>query len=96
MDDKIRINLLIADINFPVQILPENEEVVRKAAKQVNDKIMKFRTKWPDLNLEKILAVTAYEFSLQHLLQIEKNDTAPYAEKIKELTETLEEYFKAE
>ena len=37
MDDKWKINLSMADATYPVWIKPEDEEIVRKAAQQVND-----------------------------------------------------------
>lgn len=40
--------------------------------------------------------MVAYQFSLEKLQLLERNDTAPYTEKVKELTELLEDYFKGE
>ena len=36
MNDKIKINLQIADSNYPLTINREEEQMVREAAKQVN------------------------------------------------------------
>jgi len=38
--------------------------------------------------------MTAFEFALLALDQQERNDTEPYKEKIKELTEVLDEHFR--
>ena len=45
---------------------------------------------------EKIIAMVAYQFSLERLQLMQRNDTSPYVEKVKELTELLEDYFKEE
>ncbi|WP_321479334.1 cell division protein ZapA [uncultured Bacteroides sp.] len=94
MNDKIKINLQIADSNYPLQIDREEEEVVREAAKQVNIRLNAYRTHYKNLNPEKIIAMVAYEFSLENIKQRQRNDTKPYTEKIEELTELLEEYFR--
>lgn len=92
MDDQIKINLQIADNNYPLTIKRSDEEMVRKAAKQVNLKLNKYRERYPTLGLEKVLGMVAYDLSLEILKLEDKNDTVPYTEKMKELTEELEEY----
>ena len=63
----------------------------------MNDKI-KINLQIADKNLEpeKIIAMVAYQFSLERLQLMQRNDTSPYVEKVKELTELLEDYFKEE
>ena len=54
MDDKWKINLSMADATYPVWIKPEDEEIVRKAAQQVNDILKEYREKWPNVEKERI------------------------------------------
>lgn len=96
MNDKIKINLQIADTNYPLTINRDEEEMVREAAKQVNIRLNAYRTHYPNLDLEKVIGMVAYQFSLENLRLIQKNDTVPYTEKIKELTKVLEDYFREE
>ncbi len=96
MNDKIKINLKMAGASYPLTINREEEEMVRKAAKQVNIRLNKYREVYKNLEPEKIIAMVAYQFSLEKLQLLERNDTAPYTEKVKELTELLEDYFKGE
>ncbi|NDV80955.1 cell division protein ZapA [Bacteroides sp. 51] len=97
MNDKIKINLHMADGTYPVFIQSlDDEEMVRKAAQQVNFLINERRKKFPTVDLEKILVMVAYQFSLEALKEKEINDTVPYTEKIKELTGVLEDYFRSE
>ncbi|MCD7899972.1 MAG: cell division protein ZapA [Bacteroides sp.] len=93
MNDKIKIKLRIADSYYPLTIDREEEEIVRLAAKQINDKLNTYRGHYKDLETEKILAMIAYDFSRQVLELKDKNDTRPYAEKIEELTELLDKQF---
>ena len=96
MNDKIKINLQIADSNYPLTINREEEEMVREAAKQVNIRLNAYREYYKNLEPEKIIAMVAYQFSLEKLQLMQRNDTTPYTEKVKELTELLEDYFKKE
>ena len=94
MNDKIKINLQIADSNYPLTINREEEEMVREAAKQVNIRLNAYREYYKNLEPEKIIAMVAYQFSLEKLQLMQRNDTTPYTEKVKELTELLEDYFR--
>lgn len=96
MNDKIKINLQLADSNYPLTIDREEEEVVREAAKQVNAKLNAYREVYKNLEPDKIIAMVAYQFSLERLQLMQRNDTRPYADKVKELTELLDDYLKEE
>ena len=96
MNDKIKINLQIADSNYPLTINRQEEEMVREAAKQVNIRLNAYREYYKNLEPEKIIARVAYQFSLEKLQLMQRNDTTPYTEKVKELTELLEDYFQKE
>ena len=94
MNDKIRINLQMAGFSYPLTILREEEEIVREAARQVNVRVNAYREYYSNMPTERILMMTAYQFALESLQQKERNDTEPYTEKLKELTEVLEDYFR--
>ena len=94
MNDKIRINLHMAGTTYPVTIAREDEQRVREAAKRVNMRFNLNQQENPDVSPEKIIAMTAFEFALQMLDQQDRNDTEPYEEKIKELTEVLDGHFR--
>ena len=94
MTDKIRINLQMAGTVYPAHIERADEEMEREAAKQVNIRFNLNQQENPDVSPEKIIAMTAFEFALQALDQQDRNDTEPYKEKIKELTEVLDEHFR--
>ena len=94
MNDKIKINLQIADSYYPLTINRDEEETVREAAKQVNIRLNAYREHYQNVSLEIIIAMVAYQFALENLQLKDRNDTEPYTAKIKELTEVLETYFK--
>ena len=94
MNDKIRINLNLAGTTYPVFIDRKDEEIVREAAKQVNIRFNRNQLEHPEMSPEKVMAITAFELSLQMQDQKERNDTEPYTNKITELTEVLDAHFK--
>lgn len=79
---------------YPVFIERKDEEIVREAAKQVNIKFNRNRQHNPELSPEKAIAITAFELALEVLDLKERNDTEPYNDKLRELTEVLDAHFK--
>lgn len=96
MNDKMKINLQLADSYFPLTINRDEEEIVREAAKQVNIKLNAYRERYKNVAPEKIIAMVAYQFSLERLQLLKRNDTEPYMVKLDELTQMLEKYFRNE
>ncbi|MBO7552491.1 MAG: cell division protein ZapA [Bacteroidaceae bacterium] len=97
MDDKIRINLQMADTTLPLTINRNEEEMVRKAAKQVDNLLNAYRDRYKSNITERTaLVMVAYQLSLSNLRNEARNDTDPYTTKIKELTNLLEDYISKE
>ena len=94
MNDKIKINLQMAGASYPLTIYREEEEIVREAANQVDIRLNAYRQHYPGVSNERLMGMVAYQFALENLRLKDRNDTAPYTQKIRELTETLETYFK--
>lgn len=84
----------MAGTTYPLTIPREEEEMVREAAKQVDIRLNAYREHYQNVTPEKIIAMVAYQFALENQKMKNRNDTRPYADKIEELTEVLETYFK--
>ncbi|MCD8292299.1 MAG: cell division protein ZapA [Prevotellaceae bacterium] len=95
MDDKIKINLQMAGVSYPLTIDRKDEERVREAAKQVDLRFNAYRDYYQDVSSERIMVMVAYQFALEDLRWEGRHDTTPYAAKIKELTALLDDCFKA-
>lgn len=92
MDDKLKIHLLIDNERYPLAIRREDEELYRDAAKQINNKLNKYRQCYPDFRPTRHWAMVALELAFENTSMKDRNDTAPYQEKLVELTRELEEY----
>ncbi|MDR0894283.1 MAG: cell division protein ZapA [Prevotellaceae bacterium] len=91
MNDTLKINLQIANMSYPLTIHPEEEEDIRKAAKQVNDCIIKYQEHYVDLPVGQVVPMVAFHFALKNLQNEKRNDTEGYDRKIVELTQMIEE-----
>ena len=93
MDDKMmKINLLIDNQRYPLNILREDEERYRNAAKIINNTLNKYRSMWPELSTSNHWAMAALEIAFNLMNNEDRNDTKPYLEKLKELTKELDNY----
>jgi cell division protein ZapA (FtsZ GTPase activity inhibitor) len=64
MDDKLSIKLTIGNRQYPLSINRDEEEGIRKAASQINDKIKEFREAYAVRDMEDLLAMTALHFAV--------------------------------
>src|SRR5687768_10122247 len=63
--EMIPLNLLIADRTYRVRIDPKDEEVVRKTAKTINDKILEFKTQFAGKDLQDYIAMVLVWFATE-------------------------------
>ena len=93
MDDKMmKINLLIDNLRYPLNIPREEEERYRDAAKMINNTLNKYRSMWPELSANNHWAMAALEIAFNLTTNENRNDTKPYMEKLEELTTELDNY----
>ncbi|MGL5273610.1 MAG: cell division protein ZapA [Phocaeicola sp.] len=91
MDDILKIHLLIDSERYPLTIKRSEEEKYRNAAKQINDKLNKYRSNFPNFLEEKHWAMAALELAFENQSLKGKNDILPYQERIEKLTKEVEE-----
>jgi cell division protein ZapA (FtsZ GTPase activity inhibitor) len=98
MDDTFTINLYIADKHYPLRIKRSEEELVRKAARLINDKIAQYRNHYKmeesALELKDLLAMAACQIAIQALMAEERTDNSPITESIIQLNKELEEFLR--
>lgn len=70
MSNKLRIKLSIADRMYPLSILPEQEEGLRKATKKIEAMIKQFEQSYAVRDKQDVLAMCALQFAAQ----TEQND----------------------
>lgn len=93
MDERFLINIVIAGKRYSLTIKRQEEELVRAAAKQINNKILQYRKHFAvEVDTKDLLVMVAVQLSMQNLELERRNDTSPFTDKIQELTTELEGY----
>lgn len=97
MDDKFVIHVEIAGKDYALTINRSDEELTRAAAKQIRDKINRYREHFSvsEVDIKDLLAMVALQLSVDNLRLENKNDVSPFVEKIETLNDTLKEYLDA-
>ena len=65
MENIITINILIGDRTYRVKIAPQDEETVRKTVKQINDKILEFKTLFAGKDMQDYIAMAILWYASQ-------------------------------
>jgi cell division protein ZapA len=65
MNDLIPLNLVIGDRTYRVRIQPQDEEVVRKTVKTINDKLLEFKTQFAGKDMQDYIAMVLVWFATE-------------------------------
>ena len=65
MTELIPINILIADRTYRIKTEPENEEVIRKTLKIINDKILEYKTQFAGKDMQDYIAMVIIWYATQ-------------------------------
>ena len=95
MDDKLSIRVNVADRYYPLKVEPENEEKIRKAARMINDKVLQYKQRYTDKDVQDFLAMASLQYVVKLTEEEDKaeNDNLPEAlnELIKKIDTVLGE-----
>ena len=64
-NELIPLNILIADRTYRVKINPKDEEVIRKTAKTINDKLLEFKTTFAGKDMQDYIAMVLLWFATE-------------------------------
>lgn len=96
MDDMMKIHLLVDNQRYPLNIRREEEGLWREAAKQIDDMLNKVRGNYTEKTSSEHWAMVAIILSFREVAARDRNDTQPFHNKLKELTNEIEKYIKEE
>lgn len=89
-DEKFVIQLMIGNQIYPISIRREQEELFRKAAKQINEKLSRYQIAYPHQGYEKYMSIALLDFAV-NVLQLEQiNATERYQSSVEQLTSEIE------
>ncbi len=86
MPDLIPVNIVIADRTYRIKTLAEDEEVVRKTVKLINDKIIEFKTQFAGKDMQDYIAMVIIWYATQANSQdnVADNDIAVALKKLED------------
>lgn len=92
----ININVIIADRPYRLKIKPAEEEHVRKAAREINDKVKEFQNTYEAKDKQDYLAMCALLYGVELMNQENKTviHDSSFAEKLDELDNILTEFLR--
>jgi cell division protein ZapA (FtsZ GTPase activity inhibitor) len=96
MDDKLSIKVNVADRYYPLKIERKDEEKIRKAARLINEKVLQYKQRYLDKDVQDFLAMAALQFVTRVIEMEDKFDISPLEEQLQDLNEELDEYLKRE
>ena len=92
MEDKFSIRVNVADRFYPLKIDRSDEEKIRKAAKLINEKVLQYKQRYTDKDLQDFLAMAALQFVIKLIESENRFEVSPIIDEISELVEWLGEY----
>lgn len=96
MDEKLSIRVNVADRFYPLRVDRGDEERIRKAAKLINDKVLQYKQRYNDKDVQDFLAMAALQYVIK-VLEMENNqDAGPLVNAVALLDHKLESLLKEE
>jgi len=76
MEQLIAATVVIGDRSYRIKCAPDDEEVVRKTVKTINDKIIEFKTQFAGKDMQDYIAMVLLWFATDQITQMkaELND----------------------
>jgi cell division protein ZapA (FtsZ GTPase activity inhibitor) len=94
MDDKLSIKVNVADRYYPLKIERKDEEKIRKAARLINEKVLQYKQRYLDKDVQDFLAMAALQFVTRVIEMEEKMDILPLEQQLQELNDELEAFLR--
>jgi len=93
MAELIPVNIVIADRTYRIKTLAQDEEVIRKTVKLINDKIIEFKTQFAGKDMQDYIAMVIIWYATQSVS--EKNSSLDQTELLNGLKKMEEQINKA-
>jgi len=91
MDDKLSIRVNIADRYYPLKVERENEEKIRKAARMINEKVLQYKQRYSNKDVQDYLAMASLQYVIKLDEYEEKLVTDDIPEALRELARKIDD-----
>lgn len=90
MDDKLSIRVNVADRYYPLKVERENEEKIRKAARMINEKVLQYKQRYSDKDVQDFLAMASLQYVIKLNEDEEKLSDNHFPDAVKELINKID------
>jgi len=90
MDEKLSIRVNVADRYYPLKVERENEEKIRKAARMINEKVLQYKQRYTDKDVQDFLAMAALQYVIKLTEEEEKLENDYLPEALNELIQKID------
>jgi cell division protein ZapA (FtsZ GTPase activity inhibitor) len=90
MDDKLSIRINVADRYYPLKVERENEEKIRKAARMINEKVLQYKQRYSDKDVQDFLAMASLQYVIKLNEEEDKLNSNDFSDSIKELIRKID------
>ncbi len=91
MDDKLSIRVNVADRYYPLNVERDNEERIRKAARMINEKVLQYKQRYSDKDVQDFLAMASLQYVIKLNEDEEKLVTDELPEALRELVRKIDD-----
>ncbi|MFZ2340269.1 MAG: cell division protein ZapA [Bacteroidales bacterium] len=91
MDDKLSIRVNVADRYYPLKVERDNEERIRKAARMINEKVLQYKQRYSDKDVQDFLAMASLQYVIRLNEDEEKLVTDELPEALRELVRKIDD-----
>jgi len=96
MPELIPVNIVIGDRTYRIKTNPEDEEVIRRTVKTINDKIIEFKTQFAGQDMQDYIAMVIIWYATQAAEQSKSGtDHGQIVEVLKKLEGKMDKYLPA-
>jgi len=96
MEDKLSIQVNVADRYYPLKIDRRDEERIRKAAKMINDKVLQYKQRYTEKDVQDFLAMAALQYVIKYIELEDNRNIQPMLEELEVLQAELSDYLDGE
>lgn len=89
MEDKLSMRVSIADKYYPLKVGRNEEERIRKAAKIINDKLLRYKKAYSVEKIDDFMAMITLDFATRYLELEEKMNQSSTIEKLEDLNDEI-------
>ena len=90
MQDLLTINVVIGDRTYRIKIDPQDEEVVRRTLKAINDKIIEYKTQFAGRDMQDYIAMVLLWYATQALPGAKGGLDAPVLDALTRIEQQLD------